>query len=34
MYPLRNDTSALIASAKSYAKDLEEILKQDEREAI
>jgi voltage-gated potassium channel Kch len=34
MYPLRNDTKALIASAKSYAKDLEEILKQDEREAI
>ncbi len=33
-YPLRHDTKALIASAKSYAQDLEEILKQDEREAI
>jgi voltage-gated potassium channel Kch len=34
MYPLRNDTKALVAPAKAYAKDLEEILKQDEREAI
>jgi hypothetical protein len=33
-YPLRNDTKALIASAKAYSQELESILKQDEREAI
>lgn len=34
VYPLRNDTKALIASAKQYATELESILKQDERDAI
>ncbi len=33
-YPLRNDTKALIASSKAYAAELEQILEQDERDAI